>query len=152
DVFDTDRAVAAVEVLHLTGAYVCSADREPRIAFVHQREVDEFEQCLFKRSGGVKASGIRAKRNMCSEERPRVGLKKIWNAAKDCLPVGDNIGQSGPRQSTERRPIRHPSPKFFQSFEAAPVRVAGDETCIDCTDRCADNPVWFNAVLMERVI
>jgi hypothetical protein len=30
--------------------------------------------------------------------------------------------------------------------------VAGDQTCIDGTDRRTDDPVWFDSVFMKRVI
>src|SRR5262249_19242154 len=108
--------------------------------------------CLFKRSGRIKAGCIGAERNVRAEERTGIGLKKIRDAAKDCSPVGNQVGQSAPSWDTKCWPVCHPGPKFFQSFEAPLVWIAGDQACIDCPDRGADDPVRFDAALVQRLI
>ncbi len=107
DVLDADLGFAAVEVTHLAGAHVRGADREPRLAVVDQREVDQFVQRLLQRRGRVEAGAIGAERDVRRGMRTRVRLEESGNAARTASSSRRSCPESRSRPGKpERRRLR----------------------------------------------
>ena len=71
DVLDADLDFAAVEVAHLAGAHMRGADREPRLAPVDEREIDQLAAAS-SRAG--RSSSIRPARRPARRDFPRTPL------------------------------------------------------------------------------
>src|SRR5260370_12755906 len=66
---------------------------------------------------------------------------------------GDGVGEVVPeRHSLPERAALHAAPEFLQSGETLLDGVAANDASIDGTDRGADDPVGFDAGLMQRFI
>ena len=51
-----------------------------------------------------------------------------------------------------RRIILHPTPEFGQRVDPLMRLIADNQTGVDGSDRCADDPIRFDAGLMQRLI
>ena len=152
DVLDADIAVAAVEIAHLAGAHMRGANGEPRLALVDQREVDQFQQRLFQRRGGVEAGCVRRRAEHASR-----GMRRDWARRKPGCRGAASSSRRSCRQCRStpgrRTAADTPSaPEFLQRSETISVRIAGDQAGIDRADRGADDPVRLDAVLVQRLI
>ena len=66
---------------------------------------------------------------------------------------GDAVGEVVPeRHSFPERAALHAAPEFLQSGETMLDGVAANDASVDGTDRGADDPVRFDAGLMQRFI
>src|SRR5260370_2037040 len=66
---------------------------------------------------------------------------------------GDGVGEVVPeRHSFPERAALHAAPEFLQSGETMLDGVAANDASIDGTDRGADDPVRFDAGLIQRFI
>src|SRR5262245_18242163 len=89
---------------------------------------------------------------MRAKERQWIGLEKAGNAAKHCCPVVRRVGYTRPARPAPQFFAAHAPPKLLQPLEAVFGFIASDEARVDGADRGADDPVWLDIRLMQRLI
>src|SRR6516225_6873997 len=83
----------------------------------------------------------------------RIGLEKAGNAAGKGRPVRPSVGNSSPGRRKRPRigPLHFP-PKLVELSEAILRCVACNDAGIDGTDRGADDPIRFDARLVQCLV
>ncbi len=90
---------------------------------------------------------------MGSEKGQTVRLEEPRNAGDDRLPVRQRLRKLRPAAiDIPRRPVRHPLPELLERRQTVVRLVAGDQAGVDRTDRGADDPVWLDAALVQRLV
>jgi hypothetical protein len=152
-VLQVQLAATAVEIRHLAGAHVCRPNREARLSFADEIEVDELGESGFERSCRIVAGVICAQRVDVAGMGERIGREEAWYAAHQGRPVGPFIAES--RQDTAKvqpRGLLHPAPEFAQSRQAVLRRVSSDEAGVDGSNRRTDDPVRLDASFLQRLV
>src|SRR5437763_14764376 len=104
------------------------ADGEPRLASVHQLEIDQFVQRALQRRGRIITGAICAERIAVAGMGKRIGPEETGNAVSYRRPIGELFVEA--RKNVAKIPDRallHLLPKLAQAGEAVLRRVTRDE-------------------------
>ena len=129
------------------------ADRETRLARVHQVEIDEFGECPLQRRGRIITGAIRAQRIAVAGMGQCIGPEEAGNPVGHRRPIGQLFVEA--RKDVAKTPDRvllHLLPELAQPRQPVLRRVARNQARVDRADRGADDPVRFDAGLVQRLV
>src|ERR1700733_831917 len=160
--FERERHIAAVEIMHLAGAHVDGTDRQARLFGIDAAEIDNACQRLVQRIDRVEAGPLDADRGVETKCKRAVRRKIAGNAAENRHHLrGDIAAEQDQRLSNRhlheggripRRFALHPFPEFAQTVEPPAGLIAGNDGGVDRADRGPDHPVGFDPGFMQRLI
>src|SRR6516164_10072607 len=99
---DQYRRLAAIEVAHLAGSHMRSADREARHAALHKCKVDKLGQGLLQRRCRIEPGFVLSQGIVRAQKREWIRLEEARNAAEQRGPIGCGVGQPGPGRETPK--------------------------------------------------
>src|SRR5262249_1797687 len=145
--------LAAVEIMHPAGSHVCGANRQPRLAALDAREIDELEKCPLQRGGRVTSGAVRAEHHMGSAKGQGIGFEEAGDTPVQRVPQGQGLRKVRPsRKSVPDRLVRHAPPEILERRQAPFRLVASNQASIDGTNGGADDPVWLYASFVQSLI
>ena len=138
--------------MHISGLHLRGSDRQTRLPFVQQGQVDQFSERTFQRFGRIIAGTLGTQRDQ-AEKGHEVRLEEIGE------PAGDSHHVRSPRAKQWRRRYKlsdwragDPAPELFEAPQAQLRWVASDQTGIDGADGSADHPIRLDSRFAQRLI